>query len=107
MPPSEETMWSALAQASGLVLSIIGPLLIMVILGPRSPRVRAASVEALNFQLTYLVVMLISVPLFFVGIGIVIFVVAIVAYYVLVIIATITAARGSDYRYPAIVRVVR
>lgn len=106
MAPSEETTWCALAHASALVLAIIGPLLIMVTLGARSPRVRAASTEALNFQITYALAVLASVPLFFVVVGFVTFVVAMVAYYVLAILATVTAARGIDYRYPAILRFV-
>lgn len=107
MSPSDETLWSALAQASGLVAAIIGPLLIMVIFGDRSPRVRANSVEALNFQITYMIAILVSIPLFFVVVGIVTFVVAGIAFYVLAIIATVNASRGIDYRYPAILRLVR
>lgn len=107
MTPTDETMWSALAHASGLVLAIIGPLLIMVIMGPRSQRVRANATEALNFQITYMIVMLVSVPLFFVLVGVITFTVAVVAYYVLAIIATVRSAQGVDHRYPAILRLVR
>ncbi|MGB7980920.1 MAG: DUF4870 domain-containing protein [Candidatus Nanopelagicales bacterium] len=106
MSPSDETLWSALAHASGLVLAVIGPLLIMVIMGPRSARVRANSVEALNFQITYMIAIIVSIPLFFVGVGIVTFSVAVIAFYVLAILATVNSARGVDYRYPAILRLV-
>ncbi len=106
LSPSDETLWSALAHASGLVLAVIGPLLIMVILGPRSPRVKASATEALNFQITYMIAILVSIPLFFVVVGIFTFMVAVVAFYVLAIIATVNAARGVDYRYPAILRLV-
>ncbi len=107
MSHSDETLWSALAQASGLVLAIIGPLLIMVILGERSARVRTNSVEALNFQITYMIAIFVSIPLFFVVIGIFTFTVAVIAFYVLAIVATVNAARGVDYRYPAIMRLVK
>ena len=106
MAPSEETTWSALSHASALVLAIIGPLLIMVTLGARSPRVKAAATEALNFQITYTIAFLVSVPLFFVVVGFVTFLVAIIAYYVLAIVATVNASRGLEYRYPAILRFV-
>lgn len=107
LSPSDETTWSALAHASGLVLAIIGPLLIMVIMGARSPRVKATSTEALNFQITYMIAFLVSIPLFFIVIGIVTLTIAIIAFYVLAIIATVNASRGVDYRYPGIIRFLR
>jgi len=106
MSPSDERTWGMLAHLSGLFLGFLGPLLVMLIQGPKSPFVRDQSVEALNFQLTVLIGALAAVILAFVLIGFLLIPVLIIAALVFEIIASIAANRGERYRYPVNIRMV-
>ncbi len=111
-PPQEDTTWSVLAHltmpislAVGLTF-IFGPLLIMLIAGPQRPLARANAVEALNFQLTMLIGIIVSIPLIFVIIGILTLPIIIIGGIVLSILAAIAASRREVYRYPLTIRMV-
>src|SRR5215212_1927258 len=57
LSPADERTWGMLAHLSALLaafvaLAFLGPLLVMLIQGPKSDFVRRQSVEALNFQIT-------------------------------------------------------
>ncbi len=111
-PPQEDTTWSVLAHltmpislAVGLTF-IFGPLLIMLIAGPQRPLARANAVEALNFQLTMLIGIIVSIPLIFVIIGILTLPIIIIGGIVLSILAAVAASRREVYRYPLTIRMV-
>lgn len=106
MSPSDERTWGMLAHLSGLFLSFLGPLLVMLIQGPKSPFVRDQSVEALNFQLTVMIAAFVSIILMFVLIGFLLIFVVFVAALVFEILASIAANRGERYRYPINIRMV-
>ena len=63
--------------------------------------------EALNFQLTVLVIALILFPFVFVVIGIPLLILLALADVVLTILAAIKAHDGVAYRYPFAVRVIK
>jgi len=111
-PPQEDVTWSVLAHltmpislAIGLTF-IFGPLLIMLIAGPQKPLARANAVEALNFQLTMLIGIIVSIPLLFVIIGFFTLLAIVVAGIVLSILAAVAASRREVYRYPLTIRMV-
>src|SRR3978361_1879888 len=54
LSPADENLWSTLAHI-GNILGFLPSLLILLILGPRSARVRQESREALNFVITALI----------------------------------------------------
>ncbi|MCM0622242.1 DUF4870 domain-containing protein [Nocardioides bruguierae] len=112
MSPAEENTWSCAAHWTALLGSVIGglaflgPLLVMLIKGNASPRVRAHAVESLNFQLSILIYAVISFVLVFVLVGIVLLPIVGIAWLVLTIIGTVKSANGEYYRYPLTIRMV-
>ena len=111
-PQPEDTTWAILSHltlpissAVGLTF-ILGPLLIMLIAGPQRPFTRANAVEALNFQLTLLIGIIVSIPLMFVIVGFFTAIGLVVAGVVFSIIAAVAASRREVYRYPLTIRMV-
>ncbi|HAM45476.1 MAG TPA: DUF4870 domain-containing protein [Propionibacteriaceae bacterium] len=112
MNVAEENTWASAAHWSALLATVVGlgflgPLLIMLIKGPESPRVRAAAVESLNFEITYIISMLASVLLMFIFIGFITIFILPIIWLVLRIIASVAASKGEDYRYPVNIRLVK
>ena len=117
-PSSDDRMWAAAAHVGALVAAwfafgFIGPLVVLVLRGERSPFVRRHALESLNFQLTLLLLALVSVVVAFLTVGVALVVIVPIALVVLVlalvavIAATLAAQRGEDYRYPLSIRFVR
>lgn len=109
---SDENLWATAAHWSTLVASVIGlpflgPLLVLLIQGPKSARVRAQAVESLNFDLTMTIAMLLSVMLVFLLIGVVTTPILGILWLVFKIVATVQTASGQDYRYPLNIRMVK
>lgn len=112
LSPQDERLWGMLSHLSALVfaviaLAFIGPLLVMLIQGPKSAFVRSQAVEALNFQITTYIAAFISFLLVFVVVGLVLLPIVGIAWLVLTIMASIAANRGEDYRYPFNLRLVK
>ncbi|ROO89426.1 putative Tic20 family protein [Actinocorallia herbida] len=95
---SEDKVLGALAHAAGMLTSFVGPLVLMLVSGPRSARVRAHAVEALNFQLTLLIFTIVTL-----GVGGVVFAVAWIAS----LVAGLAALTGGSFRYPLTLRLIK
>jgi len=114
-PTKDEKMWAMfchLAGFSGWILpvpfaGIIGPLIIWSLKKDEFPLVADQGKEAMNFQITVALVFLISIPLIFVCIGIVILSLLGIFDLVFVIIAAIKANEGARYRYPLCIRLIK
>ncbi len=111
MSPAEEQNWCVAAHLSGLVASFVvlpflGPLLVLLIAGGRSPRVRRNAVEALNFSISALIYGLVSFVLLIILVGFVLLPAVAIGYLVLSILAAVAASQGTDYRYPLTLRLV-
>lgn len=104
---SDERLWAALGQLSGILVSFIGPLLIMLIFGPRSAFVKKESTEALNFQITVAIAYIIGFVLTFVVIGIFIILAVWVVSLIFMIMAALKNKDGLDYRYPVCIRFIK
>lgn len=78
----------------------------MLVRGPQSPYVRRHAVESLNFQINALVLSILFGLLIFVGIGLVLLPLYGIFVLICVIMGTIAASQGRDYRYPLTVRIV-
>ena len=85
---------------------MFAPLLVLLIKGNDSPFIRRHAVESLNFQLNALVLTVVFALLIFVLIGFVLLPLYGIFYVIVVIIGTVRAGQGEDYRYPLTVRVV-
>ncbi|HTE72098.1 MAG TPA: DUF4870 domain-containing protein [Actinomycetes bacterium] len=112
LSPADERTWGMLAHLSALLaafvaLAFLGPLLVMLIQGPKSEFVRRQSVEALNFQITTYIAAIISAILIVLLIGLILLPIVGIAWLVLTIMAGLAANRGEDYRYPFNIRLVK
>ncbi|MDJ1114317.1 DUF4870 domain-containing protein [Microbacterium dauci] len=106
MSPADERLWATLTHVSGIVLSWLGPLVAYLVLRDRGPFIRAHAAGALNFQLTVLIAIAVSVPLMFVGIGFLTAPAVGIFALVVEIIAAMKANRGEWYTPPLSIRFV-
>lgn len=103
--PSDRTL-ALLTHLSG-IFSILPPLIVYLVKKNDGGWIRRQTAEALNFQLTMLVLWAIGWVLVLVLIGFLILWVLGVLNIVLCIIAAVKANDGIDYRYPLAIRFVR
>ena len=109
----ESRMWAMLAHLSalsGFVIpfgNIIGPLLIWLVKRDEMSFVADQGKEALNFNISMTIYMLVSGVLIFVLIGIPLIIVLAIAWLVLSILAAVKANEGVVYRYPLTLRLVK
>lgn len=108
---SEDRNWAAAAHIGSLVtawfaLGLIAPLIVLLVRGNVSPYVRRHAVESLNFQLNALVITFVCFLLFFVFIGFLLILAYGVFVLVCLIMGTMKAVNGEEYRYPATLRVI-
>ncbi|HEY4374736.1 MAG TPA: DUF4870 domain-containing protein [Burkholderiales bacterium] len=109
---SEERSWSAIAHLAafaGLVIplgNILGPLLVWLVKRNELPLVDTEAKEAMNFQITVTLCLLLCIPAFFIGVGGIMFVVILFGAFFLMIKAAIHASKGEDYSYPFTVRMI-
>lgn len=106
MSASEERNWALAAHLSTIVIQFIGPLLVMLIQGPKSPFVRAHAVEALNFNISITIYFVISLVAMLVVVGLIMLPIVLIGWFVCTILATIAASKGEAYRYPFTIRLV-
>jgi uncharacterized Tic20 family protein len=106
LTPSEERLWAMLAHLSYFVFSIFGPIIIMVVFGPRSAFVGDQAKEALNFHITLLIAGIVSGILILVGIGLILLPAVAIYGLVFAILAAVKANDGEPYRYPLTLRLV-
>jgi uncharacterized protein len=112
MTPDSERTWSMASHLSGflaayIALGFLGPLVCMLVIGDRSPFARRHAVEALNFNLSWLIYCIVSGVLTLVLVGWVLLAALGIAYVVLVILGAMAASRGEEYRYPLTIRFVK
>ena len=111
VPTPEEKNWALAAHvgtfvAAWFAMGFLAPLVIMLVKGKDSAFVRRHAVESLNFQISLLIYLVVSFILAFVLIGFVLMAAVGVFALVVIILATIKAANGEDYRYPLCIRMV-
>jgi len=111
---SEERNWALAAHIGSLVaawfaMGFICPLVIWLIFRDRSDYVRRHALESLNFQISLLIYGVVAVVLAVgtFGLGLLVIIPLAIAALVLIIMATMAAAEGRDYRYPLTIRLVR
>jgi uncharacterized Tic20 family protein len=115
----DATTWAMIAHLSGVILSCLGWLAALVVYATRknsSPFVRHHASEALNFQLTLLIPYAVMWIVYIVmgvylpaesWIGSVLVAVVWVASIVFGVLAALAANKGSWYRYPVAIRLVK
>lgn len=118
LAPQDERTWSVLAHVSGVVLSVVGPLVVWLVFRDRSARVDHQGKQALNFQLTLLigyvaVWVVFGVVAMIPIIGLLAFLGGVLAFGIWVcslvfsILGAVAASRDERYEYPFAVTFVR
>jgi uncharacterized protein len=110
-PTSEERNWAAAAHVGSIVsawfaLGLVAPLIVLLVKGKDSPYIRRNAVESLNFQINALIYTVICYLLFFVLIGFVLIAFYGIFWLICVIVATVQASNGREFRYPLTFRIV-
>jgi len=100
MSPADEKMWATLVHIGGLFFSFVPALIAYLVMRDRGPFVRAHTAQALNFQLTVLIGVLVGSILLFVLIGFFVLIAVGILDLVLSIVAAVKASQGQWYRYP-------
>jgi hypothetical protein len=111
LSPADARNWAMGAHLSSFVaawiaLGVLGPLVVMLVVGDRSPFVRRHAVEALNWNISALIYLAVSIPLMFILVGFLTAGVVAVCYVVFTIMGAVAASRGEEYRYPLTIRLV-
>lgn len=97
-PTAEQRLLAALAHTLGIVTLFVGPLVMMCTRARRSPYVRQHIASALNFQLTLLILTIVTL-----GVGAIAYAVA----WAVAGVAALIALTGTPFRYPFTLRLVR
>lgn len=87
--------------------SVIGPLVPWLVWRSNDTFVDSQGREAFNFQLSVLIYALLSIPLVFVLIGILLLIAIAVFQIVFMVVAALAASEGRAYRYPLTLRLVK
>ena len=103
----DEDRWALLTHLSVPVTGFVGPLVALLVLGDRSPWLRANALEALNFSLLYTLVVAVSGVLTVLLVGFAVLPVAFVAAVVPAVLAALAVRRHELYRYPVSCGLVR
>ena len=106
---NDEKTWALIAHFGGIVVGFIAPLVALLAKGNESPTVRAHSVEALNFQITWGILTIVASVVAVCSFGILFFLPIITWLVVIIfsIIAGMKANEGTLYRYPMTWRLVK
>ena len=107
-----ERDWVLFTPLSGLVCllgipGVLGPLVCWLIKRDTMSEVAEAGKEAINFQITMLLIQIVSVPLVFIFVGFITMLAALVLSIVFPIIAWIESSRGTRYVYPFTWRLIK
>lgn len=103
---SDERTWGILAHATafvGFVVpfgNIFGPLVVWLVKKDESRFVDANGKQALNFQITWTVLLAVTALTGLVGLGVVLVPVIALAWVILVVLATVRASENQVYDYP-------
>lgn len=108
----QERQWAMLAHLSALLGfvfplgNVIGPLVVWLVKRDQFPLVRDQGREALNFQITISMYMVVAFILVFALVGFALMPAVAIFSLVMTIIAAVRANAGERYRYPLTLRLV-
>jgi uncharacterized Tic20 family protein len=106
---NDEKTWVLLAHFGGIVLGFIAPLIVFLVKGNESATVRAHSLQALNFQITWAIATVVAVILSVVTCGVLFFLPFITWIVIIVfsIIGGVKANEGVLYKYPMSIELIK
>ena len=113
LPQKAERNWGMFSHLSALFIftgipfaNILGPLVMWLIKKDEMPYAADQAKEALNFQISMTIYLLISIVLMIVAIGFVLAPAVILTNFIYLIVAAVKANDGLLYRYPLTIRLV-
>ena len=106
----ESQNWAAGAHLSAFIMffgipSLVGPLAVWLI-QKGDPYVEAQAKEALNFNISFLIYGIVAAISVILLVGLLALPLVLIAWFVLVIVASVAASHGEDYRYPFTIRFI-
>lgn len=112
VPQEQRTfgMLCHIAALAGYIIpfgNILGPLVMWLLKKNEMPFVDEQGKEAINFQITVFIAVIICIPLLFIIIGFLLLPVVAIGSLVFMIIAAIKANGGEHYRYPLSIRFIK
>jgi uncharacterized Tic20 family protein len=113
LPSADERQWGMLSHALTLLGYVVPfghlvpPLVILITKRDESEFVADQARESLQFQVTVLIAILVSLPLVCLLVGIPMLVLIGLAHFVLTIVAAVAASDGKRYSYPFSLRFLR
>jgi uncharacterized Tic20 family protein len=87
--------------------NILGPLILWLVKRAESPYLDAVGKEAVNFNISWSIYMLVAFLSVFVLIGFVLLPIAALAWLILVILGAVSASSGKFHRYPLTIRLIQ
>ena len=106
-PTSDERTMAILSHILCLIFWLFPPLIIYLVKKDESKYIAEHAKESLNFQITIMLIGIISIILIIVFIGILLLWALGIISTILVIIATIRASENKLYRYPFNIRLIK
>ena len=104
--PQDKKNMAAIIHAAGLLFGFI-PSLIMYLVKQDDPYLKKQSMEALNYQITVMILILTSSVLVFAVIGLFLLPIVGITNFVLCIVAAVKVSGGADYHYPFTLRLLK
>ena len=111
--PTQSRTWEVLCHLSAVAGyaipfgHIIGPLVVWLLKRAESPDIDHHGMEAMNFQISMTIYLLLFVPLCFVLIGIPFVILIVVLDFIFTVVAAVKASSGQAYRYPLTIRFIK
>jgi len=106
-PTKDEQTMALIAHLLGIFTSFIGALIIWLVKKDESEFISDQAKEALNFQITVVIIYVVGIATSCIGIGVLICLAAIVVSLIFSIIGGIKANDGVKYRYPFALRLIK
>lgn len=106
-PSQDEKTLAVLTHLSGILFSILVPLIVWLTSKETKPWLTEESKEALNFQITVLIAYAIAGALTVIVIGMFLFPLIWLFNIIFCVLGAVTASRGAPYRYPLTLRLIK
>ena len=105
-PSSDDKNIAVITHLAGAMFSVIPGLIVWLLKKEDSPYISDQAKEALNFQITVLLIYSVCWVLMFILIGFFLMFILWIANFVFCIMAAVAASKGETYRYPFALRLI-
>ena len=106
-PASNDNTIAALTHVGGLFFGFLPSLIVWLVKKDQGGFVVDQAIEALNFQITVLLALIVVIFLSLIFVGLFLLPVLMIADVILCIIAAVKSANGEPYRYPVALRLIK